>query len=508
LECESLFDPRAGGWEKSGVTRFWSALDRSIDKVWLALGSVKVTFFIFIALLVLSIPGTVFLQENISNIDPGVQYDYEFWRFGQFIQLFRAYHSFWYVSLIVLLAVNLIICSYERWPNMWKLAFAKPVALTVQAIEKRNAQFFDWHSEKSREEIQADFAKWAKNHWIKYSVVKDSAEEWQVFWQKHRLARIANYAVHTSLLIIFAGAIWSGLYGFEGLLNIPEGAAVDTFLMFKEGSSAGLERPPGNKGLLNERMLEFRLEAAHFNVDFYKDFPGRPKEFATRLNAIDRSNGAVISTKTIRVNDPLEIGKYTFYQASYGEMGDYRMDFRIIRKSSLHGSGRDAFFDDQNFFNSKLGQVQNFPKMKASFVPLKFVADIQGMGPAVQVQELKNDQLSGEPFWVLKNDPVYDFGRKTDWALVLDDYKPLYFTGLQVAYDPGAPIYWFGCIGLLLGTFYALFFQHRKFYFIVRKDRQILTGSTHRLPFSFEAQLKKISRQLEVEVLGGSKNVT
>lgn len=491
---------------KQMTAKFWSLL----DKIWLSLGSVKITFVIFIALLVLSIPGTLFMQENISNIDPGLQYDYEFWRFGQIIQLFRAYHSFWYVGLIVLLAVNLIICSYERWPSMWKLAFAKPVALSAQALErKEKAQIYEWDLLHEDNKIQASFQSWASKNWIQYKVLKDSPDEWQVSWQKHRLARIANYAVHSSLLMIFAGAIWSGLYGFEGLLNVPEGSAVDTFLMFKEGGSAKLERPPNGQGVANERMMDFRLEASHFNVEFYKDFPGRPKDFATRLNAIDRGTGEVIASKTIRVNDPLEVGKYTFYQASYGELGDYKLDFRIIRKSSLKGTGREAYFEEQQFFTTKLGQVQNFPKFKAAFVPVKFAADVQGLGPAVQLQEVKNDQITGEPFWVIKGDPVYDFGRDVDWALVLDEYKPLYFTGLQVAYDPGAPIYWFGCLGMVLGTMYALFFQHKKFHFIVRRRRVILTGSTHRLPYSFESELKKLSVSLEEDVLGkGAVHVT
>ncbi len=481
-----------------------------IDRVWLFFGSVKLTSLVFLGLLVLSIPGTVFMQENISNIDPGLEYDYEFWRFGQYVQLFRAYHSFWYVGLIVLLAVNLIICSYERWPIMWKLAFSKPVALSEQAIERKEAsQRFVWKTQAEKLQTQKAFELWAQKNWIKYTVVKDTPEEWQVFWQKHRLARTANYLVHTSLLMIFAGAIWSGLYGFEGLLNIPEGSAVDTFLMFKEGGLAKLDKPPGGQGLANERLMNVRLEAAHFNVEFYKDFPGRPKDFATRLNAIDRANGALVASKTIRVNDPLEVGLYTFYQASYGDLGDYKLDFRLIRKSSLKGSGKEAFFEDQSYVTGKLGQVQTLPKYNATFVPLKFANDIEGHGPAVQVQEMRGDSLVDVPFWVLKNDPVYDFGRKSDWALVLDEFKPLYFTGLQVAYDPGAPVYWFGCFWMLVGTFYALFFQHKKFHFIAKSKKATLTGATHRLPFSFEKELKKLSVSLEKEVLGeGVQHVT
>ena len=505
LERDKLYLTSSSGGGRNKSVNFWAFVDR----VWLALGSVKLTFFIFFALLLLSIPGTVILQENVSSVDPGLQYDYDFWQFGQWFQLFRSYHSFWYVSLLVLLSVNLVICSYERWPQMWKLAFAKPVALKAQAIQLKEKEH-RYHSEAGLsqfESIQKDFDKWAQRKWINYTILEDSEGRWQAFWQKNQLARLANYLVHTSLLLIFAGAIWSGLYGFEGTLNVPEGAAVDTFLMFKEGSDAGLERPPGNQGLLNERMMDYRVEASAFNVEFYKDFPGRPKEFATHLNVIDRSTGAIVNSKTIRVNDPLEVGKYTFYQASYGSLGDYRLDLRVIRKSSLLADGTNSSFTDQKYISTKLGQVQKIEQFKTSFVPVKFVEDIEGRGPALQVQEARGDTLVGEPFWVLKNDPVYDFGREKDWAIVMDAYKPLYFTGLQLSYDPGAPVYWLGCLGMVLGTFYALFFQHKKFYFIVEKNSSqklavTFTGTTHRLPHSFEAELKKLSEDLSEHVLG------
>ena len=115
---------------------FWAWIDRT----WVRLASVKLTLVVFLALLLLSIPGTVILQYNISNVDPGIQYNYGFWKFGQLFQLFTSYHSFWYVGLIALLAINLIACSEQRWPQMWKLATLKPVPLSREAMERQPAK--------------------------------------------------------------------------------------------------------------------------------------------------------------------------------------------------------------------------------------------------------------------------------------------------------------------------------------------------------------------------------
>ena len=114
---------------------FW----RSVDRVWEAMASVKLTIVILVGLLLLGIPGTLVLQYNISNVDPGLQYSYDFWKFGQVMQLFTAYHSFWYVALMVVLSLNLVACSINRWPQMWKLANANVSSAARRA--SRNVEY-------------------------------------------------------------------------------------------------------------------------------------------------------------------------------------------------------------------------------------------------------------------------------------------------------------------------------------------------------------------------------
>jgi cytochrome c biogenesis protein len=469
------------------MERFW----QSIDKIWSALASVKITFFTFIALLLLSIPGTIILQKNISSVDPGLEYSFDFWQWGQWFQLFTAYHSFWYVGLIILLALNLIACSVERWPSMWRLTLKKPVPLAPATLQKRaQKRIFQWDTRLNREEFLAKAETFSNSSWFPSTVIKEEKEEVQVFWQKHRWTRMGNVVVHTSLLIIFFGAIVSSLYGFEGALNVPEASSVDTFLAFKEGNLSGLRSVKG--GLPNERLMSFRLEAVDFQVEFYEDFPGRPKSFLTRLNAIDRGTGEILKSQTIRVNDPFEFRNFVFYQASYGQLGDYKLALRIINKKKPR--------EDQSFQRVKMGEIFEVKHLEAKVIPVRAMMDVQGLGPGVQVQQVgDNDQLLGEPFWLLKNHPEYDFrDDNRSWGVVLDEVEEQYFTGLQVGHDPGAPIYWFGCFGMILGTFYALFWQHKKYHLIWTKDGKItFTASIHRLPVQFEKELVSESKRLE-----------
>lgn len=455
-------------------------LGHSVDRIWDALASVKLTMVILVGLLVLAIPGTVVLQYNVSNVDPGLQYGYNFWAFGQAIQLFTAYHSVWYVALVVLLSINLIACSVNRWPQMLKLAIAKPVLWSRDTFARQEpAHVHTWTTTLSASEFREQALEVVASPFASApTVLKDSADSVQIFWQVGRWSRIANYLVHTSLLVIFMGAIVSALYGFEGAANIPSGDAVDTLIVFKEGKASGLQHAEG--GLVNEKLLGFRLRAKDFRVKFYDDFPGRPEAFTTRLQVLE--DGVPMKEQSVTVNEPLEYKGIRFYQASYGRMNNYEIQLRAIF--------RDRPLEGQVFKSVRLGEPFSLPSMNAELVALQALGDVQGFGPGVQFQTLKAGKPEGNPFWVLKDHQNFDFdSRKANYGIVLDEVREMFYTGLQIAYDPGAPIYWWGCFGMLVGTFYALFMTHKKYYLNYEKGEVLFTGTIHRLPFGFAQAL-------------------
>ncbi len=466
---------------------FWTWVDR----LWLKLASVKLTLVVFVALLLLSIPGTVFLQFNISNVDPGLQYDYNFWRFGSFLQLFSAYHSFWYAGLIGLLAMNLISCSVERWPQMWRLARARPVRWAKETFHTQNSEFFSqWRSSKKASALKEELLLALQSRGAKVQLLEDSPQSFQVFWQTGQWSRIANYLVHSSLLLVFLGAIISALYGFEGAANIPAGQAVDSFLIFKEGKASGLVPAPG--GLGNERLLGFRLKAESFDVKFYPDYPGRAQDFVSHLGVYrpDKTSPEfkLQAEQTIRVNSPFAFENFVFYQASYGPLGDFDVRARLVSKKDPSAQ--------QIYLRTKMGEVQEVPELGGiSLVPIRGSLNVQNLGPGVQFQEFKASQPVGEPFWVLKDYPFFDLDRRpqSSYGVILDDLKEMFFTGLQIGYDPGAPIYWLGTLGMLIGTFWALFVTHKKYYLNFDQGEILFTASTHRLPLNFSARFKKWS---------------
>jgi len=64
-----------------------------------------------------SILGTVIPQ----GVDVSGKVESDLVNTCKFLQLFDVYHSLWFILLMVLLSLNLIVCSLKKAPAAWKL---------------------------------------------------------------------------------------------------------------------------------------------------------------------------------------------------------------------------------------------------------------------------------------------------------------------------------------------------------------------------------------------------
>jgi cytochrome c biogenesis protein len=79
---------------------------------------------------------------------------------------------------------------------------------------------------------------------------------------------------------------------------------------------------------------------------------------------------------------------------------------------------------------------------------------------------------------------------------VLDDYEQKYYTGLQLARDPGMNVVWTGSALLVMGLCMMLYVSHRKLWLVVRrkgKDVSIsFVGLSNRNPLNFDREFHEI----------------
>ncbi|MBI5469262.1 MAG: cytochrome c biogenesis protein ResB, partial [Deltaproteobacteria bacterium] len=95
-------------------------------KVWYFLNSLKLTLFVLITLAVVSILGTV-VEQNQPIENYLSAYGEKWTGFLLYVRANDLFHSWWFLALLTLLATNIIVCTFERFPPKWKsLLYHKP----------------------------------------------------------------------------------------------------------------------------------------------------------------------------------------------------------------------------------------------------------------------------------------------------------------------------------------------------------------------------------------------
>ena len=142
--------------------------------------------------------------------------------------------------------------------------------------------------------------------------------------------RLAPILVHVSLLLILAGALGTGLGGWEGSAMVPEGQTAPLACDARgaaTGDGCGL-RPKTPLGWLftPEAVREgLQLQVDRFAIDYYPD--GKVQQFRSDLSVLPggeeggEGGGDALQRKQISVNDPLREGGVTVYQTDWEVSG-------------------------------------------------------------------------------------------------------------------------------------------------------------------------------------------
>jgi cytochrome c biogenesis protein len=133
--------------------------------------SLRLTIFLLILLAALSVIGTL-IPQHATEQEYLRLYSTETYYLFKGLGLFNMYHSWWFIGVLILLAINLIACSLKRLPGVWH----------------------------------------------------------QVRKTKSGYARLGTYLTHLGVLLILAGGLIGAVWGFEGYVEIREGETVTVAL--------------------------------------------------------------------------------------------------------------------------------------------------------------------------------------------------------------------------------------------------------------------------------------
>lgn len=354
------------------------------------------------------------------------------------------FHAWWFLTLLGLVSLSIVLVSIDRFPNAWRF-YSRPYRKTDSHFRSALPNKVELPITNSEEALNAAERALKKSGWPVERIADKPGTgiEPSLYSERHRFSVMAVYIVHTSLLLIFAGGIVDGFFGYSGFMALQKGQSSNVIELRTGGT----------------KQLPFAVKCDGAGQENYAD--GSPKRWWSNLAVI--KNGQQIQAKEIVVNDPLIYNGLRFYQASFGSTG--KLEGLAVAITPANGTARDATLPMNE-------PVQLDPKTTvtlAEYIPDFFIRDNQifkksddPVNPAFRLQ-VKNTATGEETkLWMF---PAYNSaaqGEYPDYKFDFRDMKMGYYTGLEVSHEPGQWLVWTGCLLMGFGLFVAFYLVHMR----------------------------------------------
>ncbi len=443
------------------------------DIIWQFFCSVKLTVYTLLILAATSVIGTVILQNGSGQQYVNL-YGEAVYNLIKVFNIDDMYHAWWFLGLIVVLCINIVVCSIERLSITWKIIFPKKLSFNPERFRRlKNLEKFT--IDKDTESVSNEYKSFLSKS-IGKVLKKDTQNGMVMYAENGRWTRIGVYVVHASILLLLIGALIGSLFGFKANLQLDEGETSNTAYTPKQ-------RLPINLG--------FSIRCNDFEVKFYDT--GAPEEFRSNLTIIE--NGKESFSKDIRVNHPLRYKGINIFQSSYGTAKPNGILLEIINN------------DDKTAITHtmKIGEEIQLPEDQGAFKLEGFLPQFDfknnNLGQAFigKITKKNGENLQiGMPLRF----PTFDRMRKGTFAFVVKKFEQTHYTGLQITKDPGIWYVYSGFILMIIGCWVTFFMSHDSFVIEVEKNNEnssniSVSGITNRNSHGMKLKIKKIVTKLK-----------
>lgn len=441
-------------------------------QIWRSLTSVKLALALIGVLALLSIVGTVIPQgqpsANYLN-----RYGSTGYKLIEFFLVDRIFHSWYYLGLLMLLAVNTLACLSKRFRVSWRMLSKPQGGQSASGMEKLENSAEISISRGPIEALER------VQHTLRSRGYRVSRKGAQLKGSKHLYGRLGVDLFHASLILLLLGALVGGFAGFESFQVLHRGETVQV---------------PGR---------DFQLRVEDLWTENYPD-SSRIKDWYTKLTIID-DGGREVMTRTIEVNHPLTYRGVSFYQSSFGTdwSRGAQLSFQVREAGSDAVLGEYEDVKIQGTF--PIVPEEGLEAELAAFYP-DFIMTNQGpanrsqrlRNPAAFLEVYRDDQLQyrGWTFaqfpdmqiWVPAGPASGQEGADPDeqatghgsaampYRIDIIGMHAPEFTGLQISYNPGLWVIYSSFALMVLGLFLNFYLPPRRMWAIAERGRLYLGG--------------------------------
>ena len=411
-------------------------LEVAVDRVWRFLCSVRAAIWEIAFLAVLVLVGTLrgssvprWIADHVPFTEDLVVRWYAW----------DVFVSLPFMGILTLLAVAIAICTANRAPGIWT-SISRPTVATTQGFLRNAESSARLTSERPRQELAADLTRVMRAE--RYRVlIEERNGETHLYADRFRWGKLGTFPFHLALILVLVGGVVGARWGFrETDFIVPE----------------GVTRELGHETGVSIRVDDFS--------EVYDEL-GVAKEYRSDLTILREED--VVSTGSITVNNPLTFGDTTIYQSGFGQavrlhvadqggalildeslpLGPYTAKTNPDAPAAVldippAGVQLTVIAPDANPANQpELDQL----RLRSGQMYLQ-VRPVNGSSPLAGVEES-----------VIRQGETVALG---DLAVTFVREKR--FTVLQVARNPGIPIFIAASLLLVGGLAVSFYFPHRR----------------------------------------------
>ncbi len=458
-----------------------------VDTIWDFFASIRLAIFVFTAIGITSIAGTLIEQnaepeKNLNLLSRlfGPTYAPDIYRFVDAVGLNSMYNSWWFVTLLFLFVANLVVCTIERLPSIVKIVKEpiKPLSETqIDALPIKESIIVSKGIDRVAESVLQIMQKAGLK-----PLQSREQNMVQFYAETGRYSRLGVYVTHLSILLLFIGVVVGLFKGFNGHLNLLE------------GTTSSVAYLPNGK----EIPLGFEIRCDDFDVSFYEG-TDTPKSYKSLLTVYE--NGKEVLKKEIEVNTPLRYKGITFYQSSYGFAPSPQSLFHFKVRSKTNKEEEFKIPFDETFTipesNVKIKIVDFTPALGVDESGKLFTYAESMNNPAVLLEFYEGNKVKNRQ-WVLKRYPnTWVFAEGT---IEFVDLWGSQYTGLQVRKDPGVWIVYLACLIMSIGLYMSFFMSHRQIWLVLTdkgKTTEVKIGAwSNKYRNSLELKIQKMIEPL------------
>jgi cytochrome c biogenesis protein len=495
------------------------------------LSSVRFGVVLLCILVFLSILGMLFIQQNVQGFEasyamrtPAERYVYGL------LGLFDIYHAWYYSGLLLLLSLNIILASIDRFPSAWAYISKPKLTATRGWLLHQNPHAVVQMTGATEAEIAQKVGEVLAQHGFQprtteetltaYAVDDEGRKDFSrteskkslfVFGERGRLNRLGAYIVHVFLLTLFLGHFVALKTGFDADIRLSpdtnQAVQRDFSITQKTDTIQIIEFNLDKQERFNAQLpftitcteIEQKLIDPSGSIEINNTLDWR-----TQIKIDDPAYGQTVAD--VSLNKPFTYRGYRFFQASAITVGSAsRMTLEL--KPEKEGAQPVTVQLKRN----ETAELPDGTKIAySSFVP-DFV--MQGGQPSTRSGEYNNPAVildvtppGGEPQKVFAfanklpdNAPIAAPKAGYKWHLASYDKSPLAHV-LSIKYDPfnAAFIAWYiGGFGLILALIFVFFISHKRIWAMIEKKSEnefevVFGGNANRNQLAFEDKFKTI----------------